>query len=359
MKFSQIFSSFGSKERGRATRAVGIDIGSSSIKVVELEERENILTLTTYGETQLGPYDAKSVGESVVLDAKKEQQALIDVFRESAVKAERAVLAIPLSASFVTIMNLKSAPDEDLEPRIRIEARKYIPTQISEVTLDWAEVANGGEGTESRDVLLVAIQNDALKRFGTLTEFVGLAQSPSEIECFSTIRALASDGEEHTAIIDVGAISTKLYIIRGGLLQRMHRHRAGGALVTKRIAEVLESSFDQAELHKRTLSSATPKYRDIERAHRSTYERALGEFRHVIDEYEKSAGVKLSRIYLSGGGALFPDFSSEVGESLQKEMILAAPFAKVAYPAFMEDVTRSIGPAFTVALGAALRAYEG
>lgn len=358
MKLSQIFSSFGGGQRGRGTRAVGIDIGSSSIKVVELEERDNILTLTTYGETQLGPYSAKSVGESVVLDAKKEQQALIDVFRESAVRAERAILAIPLSASFVTIMNLQSAPGEDLEPRIRIEARKYIPTQISEVTLDWAEVASGNDGNTSRDILVAAIQNDALKRFGSLTEFVGLPQSPSEIECFSAIRAMSSDSEEHHAIIDVGAVSTKLYIVRQGLLQRMHRHRAGGALATKRLAEALESTFDEAELKKRMATTADAQYRDIERAHRSTYDRALSEFRHVIDDYENNLNIKLSRIYLSGGGALFPGFAAQVGEVLQKDTSLALPFAKVAYPAFMEDLTRSIGPGFTVALGAALRAFD-
>lgn len=359
MKLSKIFSSFGTSQRSRTNRAVGIDIGSSSVKVVELEERENILTLTTYGETQLGPYGGKSVGESVIFDAQKEQQALVDVFRESAVKAERAVLAIPLSSSFVTIMSLEGAPEEDLEPRIRVEARKYIPTQISEVTLDWAEVASGaGEGSQTRDILVAAIQNDALKRFGALTEFVGLPQSPSEIECFSAIRALSSDSEEHTAIIDVGAVSTKLYIVRQGLLQRMHRHRAGGSLATKRMAEVLENTFDEAEIIKRTITPNTPKYADIERAHRSIYERALGEFRHVIDDYEKDQGIQLSKIYLSGGGALFPSFPAQVGEVLQKNITLASPFAKVAYPAFMEDLTRIIGPGFTVALGAALRAFD-
>jgi type IV pilus assembly protein PilM len=358
MKLSKLFSSFSSSQRSLSARAVGIDIGSSSVKVVELEERENILTLTTYGETQLGPYDGKPVGESVVLNAQKEQQALIDVFRESAVKAERAVLAIPLSASFVTIMNMKSSPGEDLEPRIRVEARKYIPTQISEVTLDWAEVASTTEGEGSRDILVAAIQNDALKRFGALTEFVGLPQSPSEIECFSAIRGLAADGDAESAIIDVGAVSIKLYIVKQGLLQRMHRHRAGGALATKRMAEVLESTFDEAEVKKREVTTSASHFRDLERAHRSTYDRALGEFRHVIDDYENALGVQLGKVYLSGGGAVFPGFAGQVSEILQKDTVLATPFAKVAYPAFMEDLTRSIGPSFAVALGAALRAFE-
>jgi type IV pilus assembly protein PilM len=359
MKLSQIFSSIsGAGKRAGGTRTVGIDIGSSAVKVVELEERDGVLTLTTYGETQLGPYDGKEVGQSVVLDAKKEQQALIDVIRESAVKARQAVLAMPLSASFVTVMSLKSGPDEDLSPRIRVEARKYIPTQISEVTLDWAEVAHGAGNEGERDVLVAAIQNDALKRFNALTEFVGFTAPPSEIECFSAIRAVAAEGDQNIAIIDIGAVSTKMYIIQGGLLQRMHRIRAGGAVCTKRISEVLEISFEEAEIKKRNATVQDPAYRDIQRAHQSSYERAFVEFRQVIDDYERALGTTISTVYLVGGGALFPDVPGQAKAALQKEVVLALPFSKVAYPAFMDDLLQEIGPEFAVALGAALRAFE-
>lgn len=356
MKFSDLFASFGASRAG-APRTVGIDIGSSSIKVVELEEREGVLTLTTYGETQLGPYDAKEVGQSVTLTAEKEQQALVDVIRESAVKAKSAVLAMPLSASFVTVMSLKSDAEEDLGPRIRVEARKYIPTQISEVTLDWAEIARGEASEGDRDVLVAAIQNDALKRFNALTEFVGFAKPPSEIECFSAIRAVSGGTDEHTAIIDVGAVSTKLYIMRGGLLQRMHRARAGGAVATKRIAEALDLTFDEAEVQKRNLTSAA-KARDVVRAHESSYDRALAEFRQVLENYEQSLGVTVPLITVTGGGAMFLDLKRQIKDVLGKEVSLAQPFTKAAYPAFMEDLLAEIGPAFTVALGAALRAYE-
>ncbi len=357
MKFSDLFSSFGAS-RATAPRTVGIDIGSSSIKVVELEEREGVLTLTTYGETQLGPYDAKEVGESVTLSSEKEQQALVDVLRESAVKAKHAVLAMPLSSSFVTVMSLQSEPEEDLTPRIRVEARKYIPTQISEVTLDWAEIARGEASEGDRDVLVAAIQNDALKRFNALTDFVGFSKPPSEIECFSAIRAAhGSTEEEHVAVVDVGAVSSKLYIVRAGLLQRMHRARAGGTLATKRIAEALELSFAEAELQKRNFTTAS-KQRDVIRAHESSYDRALVEFRQVIGTYEQSLGVSIPVVVMTGGGALFPDLKRQVKDVLQKEVVLAQPFAKAAYPAFMEDLLSEIGPAFSVSLGAALRAFE-
>ncbi len=324
-----------------------------------MEEREGVLTLTTYGETQLGPYTNKEVGQSVQLEVGQEQQALVDVLRESAAKATRAVLAMPLSSSFVTVMSFPNvSAEDDLGPRIRVEARKYIPTQISEVTLDWAEIASGAAAVGSRDVLVAAIQNTALSRLKALTDFVGFPEPPSEIECFSTIRALSDSSAEHMAIIDVGAVTTKLYITRSGLLQRMHRVRAGGAVSTKRIAEALECTFDEAEYKKRMTATTDAGFADLDRANRSTYERALGEFSEVIANYEQVLGATVSKVILAGGGTLFPTFPALAAETLKKPVSLAAPFAKVAYPTFMEDLLKTIGPSFAPAAGAALRAFE-
>ena len=145
------------------TGAVGIDIGSSSIKVVELQERNEVLTLTTYGELQLGPYMGKPLGESVQLEPKSEQEALVDVIRESAVTARNAVFAMPLSSSFVTNVSIEADADADLAPMVRVEARKVIPASLSEVTLDWAEVEHvegKNEEANRRDVLIAAIQNN-------------------------------------------------------------------------------------------------------------------------------------------------------------------------------------------------------
>ena len=107
-------------------RVVGIDIGSSSIKVVEIQERDGALSLTTYGELQLGPYANQDIGQSVVLEAKQEQQALVDVIRESTVKADKAVFAMPLSSSFVTMIDFEADIKEDISSRVRVEATKIL-----------------------------------------------------------------------------------------------------------------------------------------------------------------------------------------------------------------------------------------
>ncbi|MCA9356693.1 pilus assembly protein PilM [Candidatus Nomurabacteria bacterium] len=341
---------------------IGIDIGSSSIKVVEVEEKNGIITLATYGEIQLGPYASKNIGESVFLEPKQEQAALVDVIRESAVKSREAVFAMPLSSSFVTNVSIEADADADLSSMVRVEARKVIPASLSEITLDWAEVemtkVEAKVSPENkRNVLIAAIQNSALERFKILMQFAGLVQPPTEIECFSAIRSLYDSAETDVVIIDLGAVSAKLYIARKGLLMRMHRIRAGGAVATKRIADVLEIDFEAAEELKRSADKNASTYSDMKRAHNSTYDRAFREFNQVLREYEEKTGIKFEAVYLSGGGAMFPGTDAHLRDSLGRDVILSNPFTKVAYPAFMEDTMCEIGPSFTVALGAAMRAF--
>jgi type IV pilus assembly protein PilM len=341
---------------------VGIDIGSSSMKVVELKLNNGVITLSTYGEVQLGPYANREVGESVNLDTEKEQQALVDIIRESAVKARNAVFAMPLSSSFVTNVSIEADADADLSSLVRIEARKVIPASLSEITLDWAEVeltkAERAAEHNKRHVLIAAIQNSALDRFKVLMQFAGVTQPPTEIECFSTIRSLFTSSEEDIVIIDIGAISAKLYIARKGLLMRMHRIRAGGAVATKQIAQTLEVDFLTAEKMKYAADRDSKSFPELKRAHDSSYDRAFREFRQVLREYEEKTGIVFSTVHLSGGGALFPGLDAYLAQAIDREVITANSFSKVAYPAFMEDIMSEISPTFTVALGAALRSFE-
>lgn len=357
--FSNFFSGFAGKAEDTA-RVVGIDIGSSSIKVVEVQDRNGVLTLTTYGELQLGPYNSEEVGQSVaLLDPKKEQQALVDVIRESAVKSTSAVFAMPLASSFVTTINFNAGPKEDISSRVRVEARKYIPVPIGEVTLDWAEIeSDAKKEADQRDVLVAAIQNEALSRFRVLMQFVNIKEPPTEIECFSALRGVYKEEEKNIALIDIGAVSTKLYIAKQGLLQRMHRVRAGGAIATKRIASTLDISFEEAEILKRGIKKEDANFNDVKRAHHSCYDRVWQEFKQVMREYENTTGAEIETVYLAGGGSLFPTTKVLIEESLQKNVLQVNAFNKVAYPAFMEDIITELAPTFHIALGSALRVFE-
>jgi type IV pilus assembly protein PilM len=259
-------------------------------------------------------------------------------------------------------VSIDAEANADLGALVRVEARKVIPASLNEITLDWAEVENGKKAEKKekirRDVLIAAIQNIALERFKILMQYAGLEEPPTEIECFSAIRSLFSASEKDSVVIDIGANSTKLYIAHDGLLMRMHRIRAGGAIATGRIASVLNIGFEEAELRKHQASKGDKDFPDIKRAHDSSYERAFREFNQVLREYEEKNGMQLRTVYLSGGGAMFPGAEALAQNLLSRDVVRANPFSKVAYPAFMQDTIKEIGPSFSVALGAAIRSFE-
>lgn len=340
------------------TSTVGIDIGSASIKVVELEQTDKALTLRTYGEIQLGPYDQKELGSLVELDVKKRTEAVIDVLRESQVSTKHGALALSLSSSFITTIPLAAAPDEDISERIPVEAKKYIPLPLSDVMLDWSELAPLGENTRTREVLLAAIENRALAEYKDILSTIGMTGEPAEIEGFSLVRALGHHRDTTLGIIDLGAKTSKLYIVRGGAIERVHRAPMGGAQITKRTAELLSVSFAEAENIKRSYTKEHPQARDLYRTMASVIESPLQEFKRLINQYEQRTGEPLGRIVLSGGVSASPFLLSYVRDTLGRSDIeIGNSFAKVAYPAFMEDTLKQLAPTFGVSLGAALRLF--
>jgi len=337
--------------------ALGVDIGTSSIKVVELAERNGVLTLVTYGEIQLGPYAGKALGSVVHLSAKQEQEALVDVIRESAVKSRNGVFAMPLSASFISTATLDAEPDADLGSLVRVEARKLIPASLSEVTLDWVELEALANKQPGRSVLIAAIQNTAIERFNVLMQFAGFAGAPTEIECFSTNRAIGTK-KEHSVVMDFGATATKMYMTHNGILTRMHRVNVGGMQVTEAIAEALDLDFEDAELLKQQITTQDKRYPAVQQAYSTVYGRSLREFRQVLSHYEGSAGIEFDYVSICGGASLFPGLATQLLDKLGLPVEPVDPFKNVAYPAFMEDAMQQIGPLFVPALGAALRNFE-
>jgi type IV pilus assembly protein PilM len=356
--FSGLFQGGGARTK-LPQSVVGIDIGSGAIKVVEVELRNDMRVLKTYGELQLGPYGNTGLGNVVELDERKKTEALTDVMREAGVNAKTGVLSLPLASSFVTIMSLTAKPEENIEPRVRVEARKYIPIPLQDVTLDWTELAPLGKNPDNvREVLIVAVQNDAYGQMTNIMQTVQKFSQPSEIELFSTLRSLDKSTDTSLAVLDLGAGTSKLYIAHEGMLRKIHRVRIGGAQATVRLGELIGGTFEENENRKRSYTPDSERAADIKRAVVSTFERPFQEFQRVLAQHEMKVGAPVSRVVLSGGSAIFPELLPFASYMFDRTVERANPFANVAYPAFMEQQLTTIAPTFSVAIGAALRPYE-
>lgn len=370
---SSIFKKLPLSPQGE-TSVLGIDIGASSAKIVQLRASRGVAILETYGEIALGPYGSQPVGKAVKLAPEKVAEALTDLMREANVTSRTGGLSIPFSGSLVSTIELPNVDDDSLRRIVPIEARKYIPIPVSEVTLDWSVIPKE-EGQDSalsavrekpaqppgREILLVAIHNSLLEQYGTIAQGASLNVSFYEIEIFSAIRSALGHGLAPVLLVDIGASSTKMYVVERGVVRLTHLVTQGGQHMTETLQRSMEWEFEKAERVKREIGLAGSTAYSVDENERiktallSTLSRVFSEVNRVVLNYGQKYNKHVARVVLTGSGASLPGLSVYAKQSLNTEVEIANPFGHTEAPAFLETVLRDIGPGFTVAVGLALR----
>jgi type IV pilus assembly protein PilM len=350
------FSSLFSKE---VTSVIGVDIGTSAIKVVQLRRERGRVVLETYGAIALGPYAGVEIGRATALPAEKLAEALKDVVREANVTTTDAALSIPYSSSLVSIIKLPAAVEKQLSQVVPIEARKYIPVPISEVLLDWFVVSGGAKSPDQKiSVLLVAIHNDTIAKFRSIASDAQLAVSFFEIEVFSAARAALEHGIAPVAVVDMGAATTKFYVVERGLIQESHIISHGAQDLTLAISRALGITVAQAEERKRHFGLSSGGGPDLKNTLELTLGPLFSELSRTITSYEQRINQTLSGVVLTGGGATLKGLKEFAQGKLQAEVRVADPFGKTQAPAFLEQILKEAGPEFSVAVGLALRRLQ-
>jgi type IV pilus assembly protein PilM len=251
-----------------------------------------------------------------------------------------------------------------------------MPVPVSDVVLDWFvipevtgessafDVVDGGKkakGPKGQEVLLVAIHNDILRSYQTVSANSGLSVDFYEIEVFSAIRATIDHGIAPILMVDLGASTSKMYIVERGIVRLTHIVTAGGQHMTETLANTMNWEFEKAERVKRErgLVDSTAYSRtendDIKTALLSTLTRIFSEVNRVLLSYGERSNKNVARVILTGGGASLPGLVDVARTSLSAEVVIANPFSHTEAPAFLDDVLHQIGPGFAVSVGLALR----
>jgi type IV pilus assembly protein PilM len=363
MDLSGLLSIFGKKDQS----VLGIDIGSSAIKVVQVKKKRGRVVLETYGELALGPYAGVEVGRSTNLSPEKIAEALKDILREAKTTTVSAGVALPLSSSLISFVTIPPVEEKQLAEVIGLEARKYIPVPMNEVMLDWSVVPREDSYPEedttkeidkksSQDVLIVAILNEYINNYQTITGKVGVKPSFYEIELFSSIRAVVEPGINAVMIIDMGARITKLYIVERGILRSSHILNKGSQDITLALSNALSISVNEAENMKRVYGlTGGPEHKELTEIITINLDYIFYEANATLLNYQKKYNRTISKVILTGGGVLVKGFTELAKISFQTEVVYANPFGKIETPAFISDKLAIAGPEFAVAIGAALR----
>ncbi len=365
---------FGSFFNKPEISVAGIDIGSSAIKIVQLKKKNGQAILETYGELALGPYANATVGQAVSLQGDKIAQAIIDLMKEKEVNitTNKCGVSIPFSSSLMSVIEMPEVSPKQLAVMVPLEARKYIPVPVSEVMLDWSVIPKSENRIEEEpstlpsqtetiakpipkiDVLVVAIHNDTIARYKDIVEKSRLDAGFFEIEIFSTMRAVLEETLAPVMIMDMGAASTKLYIVERGVIEASHTINRGAQDITSTISSSLGIPVEKAEIMKRD-AGASGEDKTLKDIIILTLDYIFAEANQSLLAFEKKYNKPVSKVILVGGGASLKGLAPLAEANFKTKVEAGNPFGKVIAPAFLETILKETGPEFAVAVGLALR----
>ncbi len=344
-------------------RMLGVDIGTSSIKIVELSKWGGGRTLENYGEIRstalFKSAFRNSEKGSYVLSENIVARAIKAILEEAKIKTRSAVFSIPDFSTFFVSFDLPPLSEKELPDAIRFNAPQYIPLPISETTLDW-KIISGVPGNPQSNlrVLVMAIANQVVQEYQRVAQMAGLELYALEAEALAAARALIKENKKAVILIDIGAQSTTVNIVDRGILKKSYSFDfATGNQLTNAIASVLDKGYLEAEeiKHKEGLFF---KKSGVSETIYLLIDPLLTEIKKISAEFFQSEGRELEEFYLTGGTANLLGLKEYFAESLKKNVFVPNCFSDLLYPPILTETLNEMSPRFSVAVGVALGGLE-
>jgi type IV pilus assembly protein PilM len=346
---------------------LGIDIGTSFIKMVEVSRFGYRRKLENYGSLPASVLYQKPFRtfekNTLILSSDDIARAIRAIMEQAKIETNQVIFSLPDFSSFFTTIELPPMSKEELPQAVRYEARQHIPLPLTETTLDWQLVDSRPADEKKRlRVLLVAVPNEVINQYKEIARIAQLELYALEAEVFGLIRALAKEDERFpSALIDIGAQSTTCNIVERKNLKISYSFDMSANDLTEAVSKSLGVSYTRAdELKKeqgiRVLPGSEEKVtRDILLP---LIDVILNEVETVFSNFYQKGGKDIQKIILAGGVALLPGLREYFEEKFKKEVEIANPFSDLYYPPILENTLREMGPAFSIAVGVALRGLE-
>lgn len=345
-------------------RYLGVDIGTSFIKIVELSQHGKRQKLDNYGQIEASSLYEKPFRtfEQSTLNVSSGDvvRAITAVLSESKMKAREAYFSIPDFSTFFTAFHLPSMSKEELPQAVQFEARQHIPLPLSEVTLDWQIINEKSINQKISDfnVLLVAVPNEVVRQYQEIARLAKLNLIALEAEVFGFARAVAKKEKGAVILIDLGARSTTITIAEAGIVKISHSFDTAGNDFTNLISRALNLEMKEAEELKGKHGILSPDNASVKGAVMPMIDLILGEINKVSQNFYLQESKKPEKIILAGGSALLPGLTDYFLMSIGIKVEIANPFADIYYPPILNDALKEMGPAYVVAVGAAMRGLE-
>ena len=353
------------KSRGN----LGIDIGTSSVKIVELDKKMGRFELINYGAFEIKEpgfittqQEAGSWQSVLKMPDQEITLGLQELIKKAGIKSVDAVASISSFSTFATVIQMPYVSNEALAKALPFEAKKYIPIPINEVVMDWSIVGIVDDQNITQqgkpsmvEVFLAAVPKDETMRYQNIVKNAGLKLHAIELENSALIRALLGNDLSSTVIVNIGGQSTSIIIINKGYERVSHNYEIGGFEITKAISQSLGVSFGKAEELKRKFGLKKSEDNIVNEPMISLVDMMIFETQKTMVNYEEVKGEKVANIVLIGGLANMPGFIEYFKDKLGREIILGNPLSRLIYSPELKPITLELNSLFSVAIGLAMR----
>ena len=343
---------------------IGVDISSSAVKMVEIEQvGKNLLRIERYAIESL-PKDAVTDGNIMNLEAVAE--TMRRAWKRMGSRIKNVSLALPAAAVITKKIIVPAGLREDeLEAQVETEANQYIPFALDEVNLDFQVLGPSPSGPEEVEVLIAASRKEKVEDRVAAAESAGLKAVVVDVESYATQTAcelvsqqLPNAGRDQTvAVVDIGAAMMHINVLHNGQSIYMREQSFGGNQLTQEIQRRYSLSSDEADIAKR--QGGLPENYEAEVLQPFMDTLALEVARAIQFFFSSSQFNRVDHILLAGGCAMIPGLDEIVATRAQSSTMIANPFASMALSSRIKPKQLTLdAPALLIACGLAMRRFD-
>ena len=344
---------------GQDNLYLGIDIGDSSLKMVELKKKNHKIYLSNYAFSE----NVSEVNFTRIDDIDYLAQAINKVRVEAGITSDKVTVSLPTFAVFSSIISLSNVDKKNLAAAVNEEAKKVIPLPLEEMILDWKIIPDKNNKVQTKGnirVFLTGSPKKLVRKYIDVFKKAKLNLVSLETETFSLVRSLVGDDKTTVMIVEIGANSTDLSIVKESIPVLNRSLAVCGSSVTKILSEKLGMNYAQAEQFKFdlsvSLSSNTSE--ELPKLIMTTLEPIITEMQYMLDFFRSQGGDNIEKIILSGGSALLLNLSDYFSKRLNVKVIIGDPWSRVYCPLVLKPVLSEAGPRLAVAIGLAMREIQ-
>ena len=338
---------------------VGLDIGSSCVKAVELKRSREGYELVSAG---LEPLSPETVVDGAIIDALTVSSAIDRIYETQKIKNKNVGTTVSGHSVIIKKINMPMLEEDELWDQVYEDAGQYIPFDIADVSLDYQVLEPSLEG-DSIEVLLVAVKRDKINNYQSA--LIGRNLALVDVDAFALQNAFEvnyePDPDTTVALLNVGASVMNINIVRGGVPLFTRDVSVGGNQYTDALQKELDLSFEDAENFKRGQPLGEISEEQKTTVLRSVSEILVLEIQKTFDFFRATAGAEaISSIYCAGGAARTPGLLDMLREEFQMGVEEIDPFRNIRYnpDKFSNDYIREISPRLAVCVGLGLRSFD-